>query len=321
MSKLELAAFCRAFESILSPSPLYPSLSPYSSLPLSFSFFLSSFLSSSLPLFLSSSLPLSLSPSLPLSLSPSLPLSLPPSSLSLFPFPLRDTARSSPWCLCARSPLPAVPRRSDAPAQRRRAREIATSSRSRAHGCPARTQGTSAAPTPPLGGRRLGSRARGDRAAYRVRPQRARAGSGSGAPRARPAAPRPSCPTRCAGAWRSRPQGGATRYSCGSWRARNAAARQGRRRGAQSRSSSASTGPSSCPGPPVAELEPRAPKRMQPRPQRARVLAEGRLEPEARVLGVPGAAAAAVRAAEQLLQLPPPPIPSHALRCFALIAR
>ena len=72
---------------------------------------------------------------------------------------------------------------------------------------------------------------------------------------------------------------------------------------------------------PVAELEPRAPKRMQPRPQRARVLAEGRLEPEARVLGVPGAAAAAVRAAEQLLQLPPPPIPSHALRCFALIAR
>ena len=49
MSKLELAAFCRAFESILSPSPLYPSLSPYSSLPLSFSFFLSSFLSSSLP--------------------------------------------------------------------------------------------------------------------------------------------------------------------------------------------------------------------------------------------------------------------------------
>jgi hypothetical protein len=60
---------------------------------------------------------------------------------------------------------------------------------------------------------------------------------------------------------------------------------------------------------------------MQPRPQRARVLAEGRLEPEARVLGVPGAAAAAVRAAEQLLQLPPPPIPSHALRCFALIAR
>ena len=66
MSKLELAAFCRAFESILSPSPLYPSLSPYSSLPLSFSFFLSSFLSSSLPLFLSSSLPLSLSPSLPL---------------------------------------------------------------------------------------------------------------------------------------------------------------------------------------------------------------------------------------------------------------
>ena len=164
MSKLELAAFCRAFESILSPSPLYPSLSPYSSLPLSFSFFLSSFLSSSLPLFLS--LPLSLSPSLPHSLSPSLPLSLPPSSLSLFPFPLRDTARSSPWCLCARSPLPAVPRRSDAPAQRRRAREIATSSRSRAHGCPARTQGTSAAPTPPLGGRRLGSRARGDRAAY-----------------------------------------------------------------------------------------------------------------------------------------------------------
>ena len=72
---------------------------------------------------------------------------------------------------------------------------------------------------------------------------------------------------------------------------------------------------------PVAELEPRAPKRMQPRPQRARVLAEGRLEPEARVLGVPGAAAAAVRAAEQLLQLSPPPIPSHALRCFALIAR
>ena len=69
MSKLELAAFCRAFESILSPSPLYPSLSPYSSLPLSFSFFLSSFLSSSLPLFLSSSLPLSLSPSLPPSLS------------------------------------------------------------------------------------------------------------------------------------------------------------------------------------------------------------------------------------------------------------
>ena len=86
--------------------------------------------------------------------------------------------------------------------------------------------GLSAAPTPPLGGRRLGSRARGDRAAYRVRPQRARAGSGSGAPRARPAAPRPSCPTRCAGAWRSRPQGGATRYSCGSWRARNAAARR-----------------------------------------------------------------------------------------------
>ena len=165
MSKLELAAFCRAFESILSPSPLYPSLSPYSSLPLSFSFFLSSFLSSSLPLFLSSSLPLSLSPSLPHSLSPSLPLSLPPSSLSLFPFPLRDTARSSPWCLCARSPLPAVPRRSDAPAQRRRAREIATSSRSPAQGCPARP-GTSAAPTPPLGGRRLGSRARGDRAAY-----------------------------------------------------------------------------------------------------------------------------------------------------------
>ena len=74
MSKLELAAFCRAFESILSPSPLYPSLSPYSSLPLSFSFFLSSFLSSSLPLFLSSSLPLSLSPSLPLPLTPSLPL-------------------------------------------------------------------------------------------------------------------------------------------------------------------------------------------------------------------------------------------------------
>ena len=36
---------------------------------------------------------------------------------------------------------------------------------------------------------------------------------------------------------------------------------------------------------PVAELEPRAPKRMQPRPQRARVLAEGRLEPEARVPG------------------------------------
>jgi hypothetical protein len=42
--------------------------------------------------------------------------------------------------------------------------------------------------------------------------------------------------TRCAGAWRSAtrswsgPQGGATRYSCGSWRARNAAARQGRRR-------------------------------------------------------------------------------------------
>ena len=164
----------------------------------------------------------------------------------------------------------------------------------------------------------------GPRSLYRVHPQRARAGSGSGAPRARPAAPRPSC---CAGAWRSAtrswsgPQGGATRYSCGSWRARNAAARQGRRRGAQSRSSSASTGPSSCPGPPVAELEPRAPKRMQPRPQRARVLAEGRLEPEARVLGVPGAAAAAVRAAEQLLQLPPPPIPSHALRCFALIAR
>ena len=86
MSKLELAAFCRAFESILSPSPLYPSLSPYSSLPLSFSFFLSSFLSSFLPLFLSSSLPLSLSPSLPLSLTPSLPLSLSPSLplLSLF---------------------------------------------------------------------------------------------------------------------------------------------------------------------------------------------------------------------------------------------
>ena len=178
MSKLELAAFCRAFESILSPSPLYPSLSPYSSLPLSFSFFLSSFLSSSLPLFLSSSLPLSLSPSLPL--------------LSLFSFPLPDAARSSPWCLCARSPLPAVPRRSDAPAQRRRAREIETSSRSPAHGCPARLS-TSAAPTPPLGGRRLGSRARGDRAACRVRPQRARAGSGSGAPRACPAAPRPSC--------------------------------------------------------------------------------------------------------------------------------
>ena len=66
-------------------------------------------------------------------------------------------------------------------------------------------------------------------------------------------------------------------------------------------------------GVPVAELEPRAPKRMQPRPQRARVLAEGRLEAEARVLGVPGAAAAAVRAAEQLLQLPPPPIPSHGI--------
>ena len=39
----------------------------------------------------------------------------------------------------------------------------------------------------------------------------------------------------------------------------------------------------------VPELEPRTPKRMHPRPQRARVLAEGRLEPEARVLGVPGA--------------------------------
>jgi hypothetical protein len=80
-----------------------------------------------------------------------------------------------------------------------------------------------------------------------------------------------------------------------------------------------------CPGPqpPPAERWRGGctPKRMQPRPQRARVLAEGRLEPEARVLGVPGAAAAAVRAAEQLLQLPPPPIPSHALRCFALIAR
>ena len=70
---------------------------------------------------------------------------------------------------------------------------------------------------------------------------------------------------------------------------------------------------------PVAELEPRAPKRMQPRPQRARVLAEGRLEPEARVLGVPGAAAAAVRAAEQLLQLPPPPIPSHDAPLIALL--
>ena len=54
----------------------------------------------------------------------------------------------------------------------------------------------------------------GPRSLYRVHPQRARAGSGSGAPRARPAAPRPSC---CAGAWRSAtrswsgPQGRPTR--------------------------------------------------------------------------------------------------------------